>query len=312
MMKYRRLGASGLQVSEVGLGCNNFGGRLAAARTEAVVHAALDAGVNLFDTADVYGETRSETFLGQALRGRRQSAIVATKFGLQIGDDGMKRGASRRYILQAVEDSLRRLGSDYIDLYQLHVFDPDTPWEETLRALDDLVTAGKVRYVGCSNLAAWRLADAQWEARLGGLCRFVSMQSEYSLLARTVEAELLPACERFGVGFLPYFPLASGLLSGKYRRGEAPGEGTRLASWGPRADRVLTAANFDKVERLSAWAQARGHSLLELAFAWLFGHGVVSSVIAGATSPAQVAANVAAAAWRLTPAELEEVASLAA
>ncbi|CAN7533701.1 aldo/keto reductase [Phenylobacterium sp. LjRoot219] len=309
-MRFRRLGGSGLLVSEVGLGCNNFGGRLDAGRTEQVVKAALDAGVNLFDTADVYGETRSEEFLGQALGARRREAIIATKFGLQMGDR-WKQGGSRRWILQAVEDSLKRLGTDYIDLYQLHRFDPATPLEETLRALDDLVTAGKVRYVGCSNFAAWQLADAAWTAKVGGCSGFVSVQNEFSLLVRGAEPELLPACARFGVGFLPYFPLASGMLSGKYRRGQAPGEGTRLAGWGPRADRVLNESNFDTVERLAGWAEARGHSLLELAFAWLLGHAEVPSVIAGATSPEQVRANVAAADWRLTPAEVAEVSALA-
>ncbi len=307
-MKVRRLGNSGLKVSVIGLGCNNFGMRIDAAETETVVNAAIDAGITLFDTADIYGGTKSEEFLGKALGKRRQEIILATKFGMPIGGDPKKRGGSRKWIMQAVEDSLTRLGTDYIDLYQHHQPDKDTPVDETLRALDDLVTQGKVRYIGCSNYTGWQIADADWTAAGGN--RFVSAQNLYSLLERGVEAEVLPACEHFGLGFLPFFPLASGLLTGKYRRGEAPAEGTRLAAWGARGQAAMNDANFDKVEALEGWAKERGHTLLELAFAWLLGHEVVSSVIAGATSPEQVAANVATAEWRLTPEEVEEVGKL--
>ena len=307
-MKVRRLGNSGLKVSVVGLGCNNFGMRIDAAQTQAVVDAAIEAGITLFDTADVYGGTKSEEFLGKALGKRRQEVILATKFGNPIGGDPKKRGGSRRWIMQAVEDSLRRLNTDYIDLYQHHLPDADTPVEETLRALDDLVTQGKVRYLGNSNYNGWQIADADWTA--AGQTRFTSAQNLYSLLERGVEAEVLPACEHFGLGFLPFFPLASGLLSGKYKRGEAPPEGTRLAAWGARGAQAMSDANFDKVEPLEAWAAERGHTILELAFAWLLGHPVVSSVIAGATTPEQVKTNAATAEWRLTPDEVDEVSKL--
>lgn len=309
-MKVRRLGNSGLKVSVVGLGCNNFGMRIDAAQTEAVVNAAIDAGITLFDTADIYGGTQSEVFLGKALGKRRHEIVLATKFGMQVGGDPKKRGGSRKWIMRAVEDSLTRLGTDYIDLYQHHQPDGDTPVDETLRALDDLVTQGKVRYLGNSNYSGWQIADADWTA--AGQTRFVSAQNLYSLLERDVEREVLPACEHFGLGFLPFFPLASGLLSGKYKRGEAPAEGTRLQAWGARGQASLTDANFDQIEKLEAWARARGHTILELAFAWLLGHPVVSSVIAGATTAEQVKTNAATAEWVLTTEEVEEVGKLAA
>ena len=307
-MKVRRLGTSGLKVSQVGLGCNNFGMRIDQKATQGVVDAALDAGISFFDTADIYGGTKSEEFLGKALGKRRQDIILATKFGMRIGDDPRRMGGSRRWIMRAVEDSLTRLGTDYIDLYQFLAPDADTPIDETLRALDDLVTQGKVRYLGNSNFTGWQIADADWTA--AGGTRFVSAQNQYSLLERKVEFEVLPACEHFGLGFLPFFPLGSGLLSGKYSRGEKPPEGTRLAAWGARGAAALSDKNFDKVEALTAWAQERGHTILELAFAWLLGHEVVSSVIAGATTPEQVKANAATAAWTLTPEEVDEVGKL--
>jgi aryl-alcohol dehydrogenase-like predicted oxidoreductase len=307
-MKMRRLGTSGLKVSEVGLGCNNFGMRIDAKATQEVVDAALDAGITLFDTADIYGGTKSEEFLGKALGKHRQDITLATKFGMRIGDDPLRMGGSRRWIMRAVEDSLSRLGTDYIDLYQFHAPDADTPIDETLRALDDLVTQGKVRYIGNSNFSGWQIADADWTA--AGGARFVSAQNLYSLLERKVEFEVLPACEHFGLGFLPFFPLASGLLSGKYKRGEKPPEGTRLAAWGARGAAAMSDKNFDKVEKLEAWAEERGHTILELAFAWLLGHEVVSSVIAGATSPEQVKTNAATSGWRLTPEEVKEVGDL--
>ena len=310
-MKYRRLGDSGLKVSEIGLGCNNFGMRIDQDQTTAVVGAALDAGITLFDTADVYGGSRSEVMLGKALGPRRDDIVLATKFGIPVGAGPYAGGGSRRYVLRAVEASLKRLGTDHIDLLQMHRPDADTPVEETLRALDDLITAGKVRYVGCSNFTGWQIADADWTARSGRLNRFISAQNLFSLLERGVETEVLPACERFGLGFLPFFPLASGLLSGKYRRGEPPPEGTRLAAWGKRGAEALTDSAFDRVEALTAWAEARGHTLLDLAFAWLLGHAAVSSVIAGATSAEQVAANAATAAWTLTAEEVAEVGALA-
>lgn len=307
-MKLRRLGTSGLKVSEVGIGCNNFGMRIDEKQTAAVVDAAIDAGITLFDTADIYGGTKSEEFLGKALGKKRGQIVLATKFGMAVGGDANKKGGSRRWIMTAVEDSLKRLGTDWIDLYQFHAPDAETPIDETLRALDDLVSQGKVRYIGNSNFTGWQIADADWTA--AGATRFVSAQNQFSLLERKVEFEVLPACEHFGLGFLPFFPLASGLLSGKYARGEAPPEGTRLAAWGARGQQALSDRNFDKVEKLTAWAGERGHTLLELAFAWLLGHPVVSSVIAGATSPEQVAANAATAAWELTPEEVKEVGDL--
>jgi len=307
-MKLRRLGTSGLKVSEVGLGCNNFGMRIDAAATQAVVDAAIEAGVNFFDTADSYGESQSEVMLGKALGKRRRDVVVATKFASPMGKGEHQRGGSRRWIMQAAEDSLRRLGTDYIDLYQMHRSDPDTPIDETLRALDDLVTQGKVRYIGNSNFAGWQIADADWTA--AGGTRFISAQNHYSLLERAVEREVIPACEHFGLGLLPYFPLASGLLSGKYKRGRPAPAGARLDGGLPWATRMLTDANFDKVEALEAWVGPRGHSLLELAFAWLLGNPVISSVIAGATSPEQVRANTATANWTLTADEMAEVTTL--
>lgn len=306
-MEQRRLGTSGLKVSAIGLGCNNFGMRISAEETQTVVDAALDNGITFFDTADVYGGTKSEEFLGAALKGKRDKAVVATKFAM-----GENAGGSRRYVVSAVEASLKRLGTDRIDLYQMHRADPDTPIDETLRALDDLVRDGKVLYLGNSNFSGWQIADADWTSKTQGLERFVSAQNNYSLLERNVEREVLPACEHFGLGFLPFFPLASGLLSGKYRRGEAPPEGTRLAAWGARGQAAMSDANFDKVEPLEAWAKERGHTILELAFAWLLGHPVVSSVIAGATTPEQVRTNAATAGWVLSAEEVDEVGNLIA
>ena len=305
-MEQRRLGNSGLFVSEVGLGCNNFGGRVDEAGTRDVVHAALDAGIDFFDTADMYGGSLSEEYLGRALAGRRDDVILATKFGFGMGDGPHRRGASRRYIVRALEASLRRLGTEYIDLYQIHFPDPHTPIDETLRALDDAVRAGKVRYIGCSNFAGWQIADADWTAARDRLNPFVSAQNLMSLLERDVLREVIPACERFGLGMLPYFPLASGLLTGKYRRGEAPPEGTRLG--GARAARSLSERNFDRVEALAGFAEERGRSLLELAIGWLLSFPVVSSVIAGATSAEQVRANVRASSMRLDAGEMKEVA----
>lgn len=311
-MLLRRLGNSGLKVSVIGLGCNNFGMRIDQAQTRMVVDAALDAGINFFDTADIYGGSKSEAFLGEALKGRRDKAVLATKFANPMGEGAYQRGGARRYIVKAVEDSLKRLNSDHIDLYQMHVPDADTPIEETLRALDDLVRAGKVLYIGNSNFTGWQIADADWTSRTQGLERFVSAQNNFSLLERGVEREVLPACERFGLGLLPYFPLASGFLTGKYHRGEPPRQGTRLAAWGKRGEAALNDRNFDRLEALNRWAEQRGRRILDLAFAWLLGHGAVSSVIAGATSPEQVQANARCAEWILTPEEVSEVRALVA
>ncbi len=306
-MEYRSVGRSGLQVSVAGLGCNNFGMRIDKEQSAAVVRKALELGVTLFDTADIYGGGKSEEFLGAALGSNRQQVIVATKFASPMGQGPMNRGGSRRYVIQAVEASLRRLGTDYIDLYQYHFPDVRTPLEETLRALDDLVRQGKVRYIGSSNFAGWQVAEAQWLANTGHLTPFVCAQNEYSLLNRDIERELIPACEQYGVSILPYFPLASGFLSGKYRPGAAPPEGTRLAVWGQRGAEMLSQRNFEALERLEAFAQGRGRTMLELALGWLASRTPVSSVIAGATKPEQVEQNVKAVEWLLTPEELAEV-----
>ena len=307
-MKQRTLGRSGLLVSEIGLGCNNFGGRIDLEASRQVVHAALDAGVTLFDTADAYGNGGgSETALGEILGPRRHDVVLATKFALPMDDQEMLKGASRRYIVRAVEASLRRLRTDWIDLYQQHRPDPLTPVEETLRALDDLVRAGKVRYAGCSNLPAWQVADAAWTARDRHLSGFVSCQDEYSLLARGHEAELLPCIKAHGLGLLPYFPLANGLLTGKYKRNAALPPGTRLATTQRSADRTLTDANWETAERLADFCEARGHSMLELAFSWLLAQAPVASVIAGATRPEQVSANAIAGGWQLSADDLAEI-----
>jgi aryl-alcohol dehydrogenase-like predicted oxidoreductase len=307
-MTYRRLGDSGLVVSALGLGGNNFGRRIDLDATRAVVDAALDAGVTLIDTADIYGE--SEALLGEVLKGRRDQVVIATKFGGDVnGANGPDWGAraSRRYVRLAVERSLRRLKTDWIDLYQLHFPDPSTPIEETLSVLTDLVREGKVRYVGSSNFASWQVTDADWIARTGGFERFVSAQNEYSLLDRRVEKELVPALLHHGVGLLPYFPLANGLLTGKYRRGEEPPAGTRLAG----RPQYLTDARFEVVERLREFAERQGVSLLDVAIGGLLAQPAVSSVIAGATRPEQIKANVAAAAWRPDEAALKELNEIA-
>jgi aryl-alcohol dehydrogenase-like predicted oxidoreductase len=297
-MRHRTVGFSGLMVSVVGLGGNNFGFRVDEDGTRAVVDVALEAGVTLIDTADTYGGGGgSEELLGQVLEGRRDQVVVATKFGGDMhGANGEDHGArgSRRYIRRAVEGSLRRLRTDWIDLYQYHFPDGVTPVEETLAALDELVQEGKVRYAGSSNMDGWEVVEAEWTARRDHLSRFVSAQNEWNLLERDVEAELVPACRRYGIGILPYFPLASGLLTGKYRRGERPPDGTRLAS---RPDR-LSAQAFDRVEALEKFAADRGITLLEVAIGWLAAQPVVASVIAGATRPEQVRANVDAAGWQ--------------
>ncbi len=296
-------------VSVVGVGCNAFGARIDADQTKAVVDAAIEAGVTLFDTADVYGDGASEELLGRALGSRREDVIVATKFGMgEHAAEHFGAHGSRRYVRRAVEASLRRLGTDYIDLYQLHRPDPITPIEETLEAMSELVAEGKVRYLGSSNLSAWQVVDADWIAHSSGLQRFVSAQNEYSLYNRAAEDELVPACERLGVGILPYFPLAYGLLTGKYNRGEAAPEGTRLA----RSDqaRRLAGADWDRIEALQAFADARGIPLLTLAIGGLLAQPAVGSVISGATRPEQVVANVDAATWEPSAADLADLAEL--
>ena len=306
-MEFRQLGDSGLKVSAIGLGTNNFGGRVDPEGTAEVIDQALDEGINLLDTANIYSKGLSEEYIGRALKGKRHEAIIATKVGGPMGDEPNRSGDSRKHIMAEVEDSLRRLDTDYIDLYQIHFTDESTPIEETLRTLDDLVRAGKVRYTGCSNFAAWQVCEAVWTSRSAGITSFVSVQPNHSMLVREPEKELVPFCNEYGIGILPYFPLASGFLSGKYRRGEQAPSGTRLAE----SDRgMFTDANYDLLEALESFAQQRGHTLLELAFAWLLARPMVSSVIAGATKTEQVTANANAVAWHLTGDELEEVESI--
>jgi aryl-alcohol dehydrogenase-like predicted oxidoreductase len=309
-MRYRTLGDSGLLVSVVGLGCNNFGGRLDNARTRAVVDAALDEGITLFDTADMYGrDGGSELALGEALTGRRDKVVLATKFGHQGADMGYGPAAGakggRKYIRLAVEKSLTRLRTDHIDLYQLHTPDPLTPIDETIAALDELVTEGKVRYIGHSNLSGWQLADAAHSALAGGRTPFVSSQNHWSLLERGAERELVPAARHFGLGVLPYYPLANGLLTGKVRRGQEIPAGTRLTE--PRRAGFVTDAKLDKVEALIAWGQEQGVSVLEIAIGGLAAQPGCSSVIAGATSPEQVKANAAAGEWQPTEDQLAAI-----
>lgn len=310
-MDYRRLGHSGLWVSAVGIGCNNFGAKCDEAATRAVVHACLDAGITLFDTADMYGNRGgSETLLGRILGHHRKDIVLASKFGLPMGEGPYLNGAGRHYIMRAVEDSLRRLRTDHLDLYQVHRPDPATPIEETLRALDDLVRDGKVRYVGCSNFAGWQLAEAEWAARAGGTVRFISAQNEYSLVDRRIEGELVPAANSYGVGILPYFPLANGLLTGKYQRNHAMPDGARMTERPTRAEEVLTDRNWTIAEKVADYAAARGHSLLEAAIGWLASQDHVPSVIAGATTAEQVAQNAAAADWRMTAEEIADINAL--
>jgi aryl-alcohol dehydrogenase-like predicted oxidoreductase len=301
----RRIGS--LDVSVVGLGCNNFGGRLDEAATRAVIDAALDAGISFLDTADNYGNTRSEEFLGRILPGHRDRVVLATKFGGMRADLGREGGAGPAYVREAVEASLRRLRTDRIDLYQLHTPDDATPIEDTLGALDELVRAGKVLEIGCSNFDAARLARAD-AVFAPGAATFASVQNELNLLDRRDVYAALPAADRLGLAYIPHSPLASGLLTGKFRRGEAPAPGTRIADLpAEQAGRVLTDESFDRLDVLTSFARARGRTLLELAFGWLLSLRPVASVIAGATSPAQVRANAAAGTWRLTESELAEL-----
>jgi len=312
-VELRRLGTSGPEVSLVGLGCNNFGGRIAREATRLVVDKALELGVTLFDTADTYGNSGgSEELLGEILGARRKQIVLATKFGMAMDSSGQRQGASRRYIMAEVEASLKRLRTDWIDLYQQHRPDPETPIEETLGALDALVRQGKVRYIGNSNFSGAQIEAAQATSQRLGLAAFVSCQNEYSLLVRGIEGDVIPAMQKHGLGLLPYFPLASGLLTGKYRHGAPMPEGARLNDGSRYSGRYLTEENWRIVEQLRTFSESRGRSLLELAFAWLASRPGLASVIAGATKPEQVEANVRAVAWRLTPEEIAEIYRLTA
>jgi aryl-alcohol dehydrogenase-like predicted oxidoreductase len=319
-MKYRRLGHSGLEVSVIGLGTNTFGddiisgGRMDYGQSETVLKQALEEGINLIDTANTYGRRDvrdhnrvGEEFLGRMLKGTRDKVVLSTKVGNNRGDGPNQYGCSRKHIMEQIEKSLRRLQTDYLDLYQLHYYDPFTPMEETMLTLDHLVTQGKVRYIGCSNFAAWQVAEAIGTARFLGTVPFVSVEPEYNMLKRGIEKELLPCCRKFKLGIIPYFPLASGFLTGKYKRGKEVPRDTRLGAMPHRAETLLTGQNFDVLEKLEAFASKRGHTLIELAFAWLLGHPEVSSIIAGATSPEQVRVNSRANEWELSSAEMEEL-----
>ena len=304
-MEYRRLGNSGLEVSVIGLGANNFGRRVDADGTAVVINHALDMGINLIDTSNSYGvERRSEEFIGKALKGKRDRALIATKAASRTAEGPNREGASRQHLMAELEISLRTLDTDYIDLYQIHFPDSNTPIEETMRALDDMVRDGKVRYIGCSNYAAWQVCEALWTSRSKGFAPFVSVQPHYSMMERRVEAELVPFCKEYRIGILPYFPLASGFLTGKYKRGQPAPEGTRLSE-GDRG--MFSDANFDMLEKLESFSAERGRTVLELAFAWLLANPDVSSVIAGATKPEQVISNSKAVGWNLTAEDMAEV-----
>ncbi|MBV9554438.1 MAG: aldo/keto reductase [Alphaproteobacteria bacterium] len=313
-MEQRNLGRSGLAVSLVGLGCNNFAGRIDFPATQRVVHKALDLGITLFDNADTYGDPRggAEEHLGKALGPRRKDIVLATKFGRPMDAAGRLQGASRGYIMSAVEASLRRLQTDYIDLYWQHIEDPKTPQEETMRAMDDLVRQGKVRYIACSTLLSWQVVAANWIAKSQNGARFIACQERYSLLERAYETTMARMVEAHGLGLIPFSPLANGLLTGKYRRNRPLPEGARLTTTQRMAERYLTERNWAVVERLAAFCEARGRSLLELAMSWLAARPAVSSIIAGATTPEQLEQNARAVGWALSAAEMDEVDRLTA
>jgi aryl-alcohol dehydrogenase-like predicted oxidoreductase len=310
-MEYRNLGKSGLKVSVLGLGANNFGWWIDESGSAAVINHALEIGINYIDTADMYDNGRSEEFIGRILKGRRKEALIATKFGMKMGEGINDRGGSRWYIMRALEASLKRLQTDYVDLYQMHQPDPTTPIEEALRALDDLVKSGKVRYIGCSNFAGWQLSEALWTSRINSLNSFVTVQPKYNLLERQIEQELVPCCKAHGVGVIPWGPLAGGFLTGKYRRGEqpsTPAPGARPAkAFLYLYSTVMTDANWERLGKLDAFVRARGHEVAELAIAWLLSHPWLSTVIAGATKPEQLDANLIGAEWKLTPEEVTQV-----
>lgn len=308
-MEQRNIGNSGLRASLLGIGCNNFGPRLDVEATKKVVYRAIDIGVTFFDTADVYGFGQSESQLGEVLGDRRKDVVVASKCGMAMDKDGKLSGASRRYIMNAVEDSLKRLRTDYIDFYQLHVPDPKTPIEETMRAFDDLVTQGKVRYIGCSNLPAWQVVEANMTAAARGQATFLACQEEYSLLVRDIERDLLPAMKKQGMSLLPYRPIASGFLTGKYKRNAPMPEGSRLAAGNQKrfADRYLTDKNFDRLEKLEAFGKESGRTMLDIAFGWVASKPFIPSVMAGASTPEQVDMNAKAVTCNLSADEVARI-----
>lgn len=310
-MEYRRLGNSGLKVSELGLGANNFGWWIDEKKSFEVIYHAIDHGINFIDTADMYDRGTSEQIIGKALKGKRQDIIIATKFSSRMGDGPNDQGGSRYYIMKAVEASLRRLQTDYIDLYQMHNPDPETPIEETLRALDDLIKAGKVRYIGCSNFSAWQLSDALWTSRINNLNSFITIQTKYNLLERQIEKELVPCCKVHGIGLIPWGPLAGGFLTGKYRPGQEPPK-TFQSKMPPKAflhlyKNNISEKNWERLNQFESFCKERGHKLSELAISWLLSHPFISSVIAGATSPEQIDENIRATNWRLTKEEIAQI-----
>lgn len=309
-MEYRKLGSAGLKVSEIGLGGNNFGGRIDEQQSISVIQFALEQGITFIDTANTYSRGRSEEAVGKAVKGKRQEVIIATKFSRVMGDGPNEKGGSRYHIMQSIDASLKRLQTDYIDLYQMHIHDDDTPIEETLRTLDDLVKAGKVRYIGCSTFTPWEICEALWTSKLYNLNAFVTEQPQYSLLNRQIEHELVPFCLKYGIGIIPFSPLASGFLTGKYRKGEVDKVEGRLAAPSPNADRILTDTNWEKLAKLESFATEHGHTMLELALAWLLSKPYITTIIAGATKKEQVTANVNAASWKMTPEEVAEVEAL--
>ncbi len=310
-MEYRKLGKSGLNISEIGLGVNTFGWYVDEQTSISIVNHALDLGINYIDTADWYNQGRSEEFVGKAVKGKRSQVTIATKFGLPMGEGPNERGGSRYHLVKAIDASLKRLDTDYIDLYQIHAFDPSTPLEETLRTLDTLVRAGKVRYIGCCNFAAWQICEALWTSRVNNLESFITAQSSYNLIERDIEQEVVPCCQAHDIGVIPWGPLAGGFLTGKYRRGKKAPVGTRF-SYQPRLYSHVwhDDANFDKLAKLQAFAAERGHSVGELAISWLLSHSWVSTVIAGVTKPEHVSANAAAAEWKLTTEEIAQLGEL--
>ena len=306
-MEYRRLGNSGLKVSEIGLGGNNWGGRVTEELAITIINNALEIGINFLDTAALYVQGRSEEVIGKAIKGKRSQVVLATKFGHPSQETPSEQGGSRCSILKSVEASLKRLNTDYIDLYYMHHPDPATPMEETLRTLDDIIRAGKVRYIGCSNYAAWQLCDALWTSRTNNLSAFIAVQEVYNLLDRSSERELIPCCETHGTGFVAYAPLASGFLTGKYRRGHEIPAGTRLAQLEPHHSHIMTDLNYDKLADIETFAQERGHNVGEVAIAWLLSHPWLSSVIPGASNIDQLSTNVAATGWKLTEDEVSRL-----
>jgi aryl-alcohol dehydrogenase-like predicted oxidoreductase len=311
-MEFRNLGNSGLKVSAVGLGGNNFGWWADEQTSATVVNHAIESGINFIDTADVYDRGHSEEYIGKALKGKRTQVIIATKFGNPMGMGPNEKGGSRLHIKQAVDASLKRLQTDYIDLYQIHLADPTTQIEETLRALDDLVKAGKVLYIGCSNFAAWQLCEALWTSKVNNLHSFVTIQPQYNILARQIERELVPCCQQYNIGIIPYSPLASGFLTGKYRSGEQPPADARLSGPNPAFRRIFTDTNWDKLAKLEAFAKERGHTVGELAIAWLLAKPCVCTVIAGARKTEQVDANIKAGDWKLTADDVAKVDAISA